>query len=453
MFGGQDPFGAGPAGLFNQLAQGFQGPPFRRGQPRQYDEFLKAYSVAMLPGKERLNVSYGGKIIMPPSALASLTELELESPWMFELRNPSNPAASTHAGVLEFIAEEGVVHLPYWMMKTLRLNEGDPIRITGAQLPKGKLVKLQPQTVDFLEVSDPKAVLEQALRNFTALTQGDIIEISYNSITFSILIMEIQPAGPGISIFEVDLSVDFAAPKGYVEPKRPAPAPPPTMASKLNIDVNGSTPGSSRPGSALSGAFAGTSGGGGVSKNGQDWEAFKGKGESLTGRKTKGKGVSVRKIEDQQTNSKIYRTGPHIISNETLQTDAKAPAPLNLPFGKLFFGYNVVPHVPTPEAPKSPEAEEPQSRPAFTGSGNTLTGPSSRSRSNRSTPAPQPAPQPAPAPPKPEHDWGKGHSLSNSNAPRGAAKPPSKGKQKARERSPTPDWGVDDDDVIMIDSD
>ena len=31
------------------------------GNPRSYDEYLKAYSVAMMPGKERLNVSYGGK--------------------------------------------------------------------------------------------------------------------------------------------------------------------------------------------------------------------------------------------------------------------------------------------------------------------------------------------------------------------------------------------------------
>jgi ubiquitin fusion degradation protein 1 len=44
------------------------------------------------------------------------------------------------------------------MMKTLRLNEGDAIRLTGTTLPKGKFVKLQAQTVDFLEVSDPKAV-------------------------------------------------------------------------------------------------------------------------------------------------------------------------------------------------------------------------------------------------------------------------------------------------------
>lgn len=44
------------------------------------------------------------------------------------------------------------------MMRTLGLNEGDPIRLTGTTLPKGKFVKIQPQTVDFLEISDPKAV-------------------------------------------------------------------------------------------------------------------------------------------------------------------------------------------------------------------------------------------------------------------------------------------------------
>ena len=77
---------------------------------------------------------------------------------MFKLSNPQNPAASTHAGVLEFIAEEGCVNLPYWMMKSLRLEEGDPIRITRTDLPKGRFIKLQPQTTHFLEISDPKAV-------------------------------------------------------------------------------------------------------------------------------------------------------------------------------------------------------------------------------------------------------------------------------------------------------
>lgn len=33
----------------------------RRVSPRAYDEYLKAYSMAMLPGRERENVSFGGK--------------------------------------------------------------------------------------------------------------------------------------------------------------------------------------------------------------------------------------------------------------------------------------------------------------------------------------------------------------------------------------------------------
>ena len=99
----------------------------------------------------------GGKIFLPASALDKLTRLHITYPMLFELTNGA-AEKSTHAGVLEFIAEEGVVYLPYWMMKTLRLNEGDPIRITGTELPKGKKVKLQAQSVHFLEISDHKAV-------------------------------------------------------------------------------------------------------------------------------------------------------------------------------------------------------------------------------------------------------------------------------------------------------
>ncbi|PPQ71412.1 hypothetical protein CVT24_012230, partial [Panaeolus cyanescens] len=456
--------------VFSSIISGFPPGfgPSRRQNPRAYDEYLKAYSMAMLPGRERENVSYGGKIIMPQSALANLTNLDLEVPWMFQLRNPQNPAASTHAGVLEFIAEEGVVHLPYWMMKTLRLNEGDPIRITGTDLPKGKLVKLQAQSVHFLEISDPKAVLEQALRNFTALTQGDIIEISYNSIVFGLLVMETKPGGEGICVLDTDLEVDFAAPVGYVEPERPKAPPPATMASKLKIDLDSHSPGSSRPGSALSGGFTGAGAGpSGVSKGGDHWESFKGKGETLSGRKTKGKGISHRKVEDLAEGSKIIRTDQHrIVSNATYDTDVKVPAALNLPFGQLFFGFNVATYTPpTQPAPNSPLAG-PSSPPAFAGSGNTLTG--------------RPNPQTAKSTEKGKgketasgsasatsHNWGTSGQTLGRAPPKpsgqvgaGGASVPAPPQRKGKARSPSPDtsegedWGVDDDDdVIMIDSD
>ena len=48
-------------------------------------------------------------------------------------------------GVLEFIAQEGMVYLPYWMMENMGLNEGDIMHLRSATLPKGKYVKRMPR--------------------------------------------------------------------------------------------------------------------------------------------------------------------------------------------------------------------------------------------------------------------------------------------------------------------
>ncbi|KAF7305015.1 Ubiquitin fusion degradation protein 1 [Mycena kentingensis (nom. inval.)] len=452
LFGGPQGFMAHLAGA-GGFHHGHGGGP--------YDEYFKAYSVSFLPGKERDNVAYGGKIIMPPSALARLTALELPSPWIFQMRNPKNSAASTYASVLEFIAQEGTVCLPYWMMRALRLEDGDTIRLTEApELPKGKFVKFQAQEMAFTQVSDPKAVLEQAMRNFSTLTQGDIIEIKYNAIRFGLLVMETRPAET-INIHDTDLEVDFGVPVGYVEPERPKAAPPQTMASKLKIDLNSSSPGSSRPGSSLGGGFAGPSQPAGVSKSGEEWESFKGKGETLAGRKTKGKGISVRAAEGVDEASKIYRTDQHrIVNNESLERDVKVPAALNLPFGQLFFGFNVTAYVPPASVePSSPAATESA---AFSGSGNTLNGRQTASTSAKGKEKEKASEQST------SSSWatlsGPGNTLGAS-VPRhlgpvgagGASVPrvPQRNKSKVeeKERSPTPDFGVDDDDIMDIDSD
>ena len=45
---------------------------------------------------------------------------------------------------------------------------------------QGTFVKFQPQSVDFLEISNPRAVLETTMRHFSCLTEGDIICLPYN---------------------------------------------------------------------------------------------------------------------------------------------------------------------------------------------------------------------------------------------------------------------------------
>lgn len=56
------------------------------------------------------------------------------------------------------------------MMQNLVLEEGTVIRLSSATLPKGSFVKLQPHSKDFLDITNPRAVLETTLRNFTCLT-------------------------------------------------------------------------------------------------------------------------------------------------------------------------------------------------------------------------------------------------------------------------------------------
>lgn len=86
---------------------------------RRFDEYFRCYPISVLNRRE---LNYGGKIIMPPSALEKLTRLHIAYPMLFELRNGSKDK-TTHAGVLEFIAEEGRVYLPHWVCFYTRKKE------------------------------------------------------------------------------------------------------------------------------------------------------------------------------------------------------------------------------------------------------------------------------------------------------------------------------------------
>ncbi|KAL6494791.1 hypothetical protein OROGR_031591 [Orobanche gracilis] len=180
----------------------------------------KLIGVIQRPLSTSAQIENGDKVIMPPSALDRLASLHIDYPMLFELRNGAAERVS-HCGVLEFIAEEGLIYMPYWMMENLLLQEGDIVRVKNVTLLKGTYVKLQPHTKDFLDISNPKAILETTLRNFSCLTTGDSIMVAYNNKKYYIDIVESKPSN-AISIIETDCEVDFAPPLDYKEPERPA---------------------------------------------------------------------------------------------------------------------------------------------------------------------------------------------------------------------------------------
>lgn len=63
------------------------------------------------------------------------------------------------------------------MMRNMLLEEVDIVQIESVSMPVTIYSKFPLQSVDFLDITNPKAVLENCLRNFASLTTGDLVVI------------------------------------------------------------------------------------------------------------------------------------------------------------------------------------------------------------------------------------------------------------------------------------
>ncbi|PVU93779.1 hypothetical protein BB559_003165 [Furculomyces boomerangus] len=322
---------------------GYSGFPFGFGRMRRvyretFSAQYRAFPLSILTGGSYTSANYGGKIFLPSSALDRLSRLNIEYPMLFSITNTTNNKKS-NAGVLEFTAEEGHVYLPDWLMKSLGLRTRDFVTVTNVSLKLGTFVKIQPQSTDFLDISDHRAVLENALRNFSTLTEGDIFTISYNNKLYDILVLETKPSKEGISIVETDLQVDFEAPPGYVEP------------SYTKNATGGSSMGSA--GNQKQALGSGQQSLGKSVGNSQDsfHSAYmateiekieKEQREKLMEKThSSGYGTSGARLTGNKNSSKSY--GLESIENNMKLTDVeeKVPVPLDLPIGQLYFGFKI----------------------------------------------------------------------------------------------------------------
>ena len=199
MFGYEDYFGGGGGGG-------------RGGARRSFENCYQCFSMAVI---NKSHLDDGDKILLPPSALDTLSRMNVTYPMLFEIKNDSKQK-STHVGVIEFSAEEGKCHIPYFIMKNLLLEEGSIITIKNISLPKCTFLKVRAQSMDFLDISNPRAVLEYTLRKYTCVTEGDVIVLSHLDKYYHMDVLEVKPLGAA-SIVETDLEIDFAEPVGYKE--------------------------------------------------------------------------------------------------------------------------------------------------------------------------------------------------------------------------------------------
>ncbi|KAI5172535.1 ubiquitin fusion degradation protein 1 [Nematocida sp. LUAm3] len=159
--------------------------------------------------------NHAGKVLLPQHCLMTLVEKQVNTPYAFKV-SAHGGISYTHAGVHEFTEEVGDITLPKWMYEQLSLD-GSPVTITCIELPKGKFIRLLPQSKDFLEIDNPKIALEESLRNYQVLSPGDTISLYFRQEFKNILftVSEINPPGEGISIIDTDLEVEFLPPTDY----------------------------------------------------------------------------------------------------------------------------------------------------------------------------------------------------------------------------------------------
>lgn len=254
-------------------------------------------------------------------------------------------------------------------MQTLLVDTGDLLQIRSTDLALARFIKVQAQDVNFLEVSDPKAVLERAFRNYSTITKGDIFSFKYNDEVYDMAVLEVKPENDksAVCVIETDVEVDFAAPLGYVEPQssrgsgtstpRSAPGLPAggtmhsqgTMAQSINYkDI---APNSN---AALLGAKA-------VSSN-----------FLLGGQKLNAKKNSKTPTPKASTPVQGTSTNPPVPATTVRRTNG--PQPLRLAPNKLFFGYEIKPVKTKEDKEREVEESNAPKQPQFEGQGHTLKG-------------------------------------------------------------------------------
>ncbi|RUP45744.1 ubiquitin fusion degradation protein UFD1-domain-containing protein [Jimgerdemannia flammicorona] len=172
--------------------------------PSVLEEFMAATGTPAQPYPDPFE-SYMPRIATPPPHQSRPT---LPSPLTFQILNPKTRFIN-HGGVKEFSSDEGICHLPAWMLNSLDLKEGDTITLRLKELPKGTWARFRSMSANSRDILDFRAVFESHLRaNYNTLTKGDILSVRHGNKRYEFLVEELKPAD-AVCVTDTDLEVDI----------------------------------------------------------------------------------------------------------------------------------------------------------------------------------------------------------------------------------------------------
>jgi len=147
----------------------------------------------------------GNRAILPKKILDTYYHyLDSGDPLTFSITTENN--LKYHIGVIEFTADDDMIYVPSWILKNLKLSEGDIIDLKYVPLKKATKIIIEPKDNTIFQFNDLKSTFEIILKNFICVTKGTTISITYENKNFELFIKDVFSENSLHNVFHENMS-------------------------------------------------------------------------------------------------------------------------------------------------------------------------------------------------------------------------------------------------------
>lgn len=137
------------------------------------------------------NIEEGNMVDLPHDFLEKLNKNKLDPPYFFQITTQSK--LKSFVGVRQFTSQKDTIEIPLWLCNQLGIFGNEIINVKLIKnIPKGKFIRIRPETEDFFDIPEYESCLETKLSLFPLLYQGMSIEISIMDKKYEIYVEDVD---------------------------------------------------------------------------------------------------------------------------------------------------------------------------------------------------------------------------------------------------------------------
>ena len=137
------------------------------------------------------NIEEGNMVDLPHDFLEKLNEKKLDPPYFFQITTQSK--LKSFVGVRQFTSQKDTIEIPLWLSNQLGIFGNEIINVKLiTNIPKGKFIRIRPESEDFFDIPEYESCLETKLSLFPLFYQGMSIEISIMDKKYEIYVEDVD---------------------------------------------------------------------------------------------------------------------------------------------------------------------------------------------------------------------------------------------------------------------